>query len=582
MSTANSSISEDRLWPPRVGATWSPSLASFIAAHPGELDHVEVAFEQIAHDPRSMEGIGGLPTILHCASLSMAGFVPPPEELVTKVAHAVETTGTPWVGEHLAYVLANELDTANTQNVGFTVCPQLSEETLEQVLANLESHRRRLGCPLILENPPQYFAVPGSSYSLFEFIGELCARSDLQLLLDLTHLHVAAHNMGFDPFAALEALPLERVLEVHISGASEQSGALWDDHAVLAPPRVFELFEACLARARPSAVTLEYNWLPRLSHDTLRAELDRVRELASRVSGHVAPRVDDAKRPARPRPSSGMGAARAHDLVAGCLVDPSLIDDARERAPDGPLQDLLALDLTALGHLAGFITKVRHNPLRRSLPATLRALARVGLEIDAFAAYAPRFARLRARGPLDDERRIASFSEFLESWLHADHVGHAVVRDVLHHELTLREIRKISRQPAASSSPARAEAVWRVRGTSRILETRFDPCELIAALASDADPKVLARLEPSPRYTGYWWDGQADEIAIFELDPLSALVLGLVDGERSAGEIAVALERVAGTAVPVAAVTNLLAEAVANGLLELEPAADERAADPCV
>jgi uncharacterized protein (UPF0276 family) len=86
------------------------------------------------------------------------------------------------------------------------------------------------------------------------------ARCDVDLLLDLSHLLIASLNTGADPFAELERLPLERVVEVHISGLSAQSGIVWDDHATPAPDEVFALLERLLERARPRALTIEYNW----------------------------------------------------------------------------------------------------------------------------------------------------------------------------------------------------------------------------------------------------------------------------------------------------------------------------------
>ncbi len=53
-------------------------------------------------------------------------------------------TGTPWIGEHLAFISADGLggDGASPTSLTYTVCPQLSEETVERVLALV---RERLG-----------------------------------------------------------------------------------------------------------------------------------------------------------------------------------------------------------------------------------------------------------------------------------------------------------------------------------------------------------------------------------------------------------------------------------------------------
>ena len=113
----------------------------------------------------------------------------------------------------------------------------MSDETIECVTRNLASVRRQLDVPLILENPPQYFVVPGSTMNLVDYVIEVMARNDVGLLLDLTHFLITCLNMRLDAVAEINRLPLERVVEVHISGLSVQSGVAWDDHAARHPPK---------------------------------------------------------------------------------------------------------------------------------------------------------------------------------------------------------------------------------------------------------------------------------------------------------------------------------------------------------
>lgn len=207
----------------------------------------------------------------------------------------IETTHTPWVGEHLAYVradgvlrqhaehmalVADDLDTSEPFNVGYTVSPQLSDPILNRVLERTLAWRQRFGLPVLLENGPVYFEIPGSTMSQFEFIRKLCARSnDVLLLLDLAHLAITCANLELNPRAALDSLPLDRVVEVHLSGVSRQSGVMWDDHSDAAPPLVFSLLDQLLSNAKPRAITLEYNWDQDFPADVLERDCTRVREM---------------------------------------------------------------------------------------------------------------------------------------------------------------------------------------------------------------------------------------------------------------------------------------------------------------
>ena len=263
-----------------VGLAYGPGVRELVASAPGLVDYVEVPFEQLRHTPAVASLQEEIPIVLHCASLSVAGFVPPDEQTVDAIAGEAVRTGTPWIGEHLAFISADGLgDEADPTSLTYTVCPQLSEETVERVAENLAALRPRFGVPLILENSPQYFDVPGSTMNMVDFINAVAARADVGLLLDLTHFVITCTNTGVEPVRELERMPLERVVEVHISGLNQQSGIVWDDHATPAPALVFDLLGRLLQRVTPRAVTLEYNWSANFPRGVLREHIERTRRL---------------------------------------------------------------------------------------------------------------------------------------------------------------------------------------------------------------------------------------------------------------------------------------------------------------
>lgn len=283
------------------------------------VDYVEIPFEYLVHDPSAIKLRNHLPIVLHCASLSIAGNVPPDRQMVEQLTRWISETRTPWLGEHLAYVRADGVWKeiaehiafssssevvwqgsdrlpewgSNKQgpfNVGYTVSPQYSIEILERVLKTTKQWQEELGLPVLLENGPMYFDMPGSTMSQFEFISELCGRSsDRTLLLDLAHLVITSRNSGVDPFRALRMFPLDRVIEVHLSGTKQEAGVLWDDHSAPVPEILFDLLEQALQSSNPRAITLEYNWdstFPPaiVEHDIgrIRASVERARSLTTK------------------------------------------------------------------------------------------------------------------------------------------------------------------------------------------------------------------------------------------------------------------------------------------------------------
>lgn len=259
-----------------VGLAYSGHALRVISEHPQLSDYVELPFEQFARDPDAGSLRDEIPIVLHCASLSMAGATPPTTETVERLDHWVRHTRTPWVGEHLAFIREGE------HNVGFTVNPQFSPEVLDRVVAAIDKWSRRLDCPILLENGPVYVELPGGTMSQMQFLTEVCARLDsAYLLVDLSHLLITCRNLELDPHAALESLPLDRVVEVHLSGLRQEGGVWWDDHARPAPDEEFDLLARLLRTTKPSAITIEYNWGNQFPVDMLRRDFGRVRDLVA-------------------------------------------------------------------------------------------------------------------------------------------------------------------------------------------------------------------------------------------------------------------------------------------------------------
>lgn len=278
---------------PALGIAYSGYTAKFLRENPGLLDYVEVPYELLMHDPSVFEIAQRIPVVLHCASMSIAGSVPVSEATVSSIRSWLERTGSPWLGEHLSFIIAErslagegaeEYAPGEPYNIGYTVHPPMNAEAVETVVAAVQRCRQSFEVPLLLENPPLYFDVPGSRMGQTEFVEEIVRRSGVGLLLDLAHFCITAHNSGLDARAELERYPLERVVEIHVSGIDEQEGVFWDNHATTAPPEVLDLLEAALLRAPAKAITLEYNWSLRFPGQVLLEEVARIREAVERAA----------------------------------------------------------------------------------------------------------------------------------------------------------------------------------------------------------------------------------------------------------------------------------------------------------
>jgi len=251
-------------------------------------------------------------------------------------------------------------------------------------------------------------------------------------------------------------------------------------------------------------------------------------------------------------------ADRAHAFVARCLSEPAFL--AAPRADETAVFE--GADLKKLALFAGFITKVKHNPLRTVLPCTFRLLALLGAEIDFFAAYAPAFAEERAQGALSDQRRIELLGRQLDDFV-AERPAEmrALLRGVLLHESTVHRLTTTADAPDFGLGEA-----LRWRGGAAFNRYGVDvgrACAALRARRFDFATDVVLR----EQILLYRRMPDRAEVAFFEADELTWLLLSLVDGRRSAHDVAAAVAALGfGELVP-ARVEEFFADAAAQGFI---------------
>ena len=82
----------------------------------------------------------------------------------------------------------------------------------------------------------------------WEFLARLAEMTGCGLLLDVNNVYVSSVNHGFDPEAYIDAIPAERVVQIHLAGHTDRGTHLIDthDHPVAAP--VWRLYARAQAR----------------------------------------------------------------------------------------------------------------------------------------------------------------------------------------------------------------------------------------------------------------------------------------------------------------------------------------------
>lgn len=228
----------------------------------------------------------------HGLTLSLGAVDPPAAAYVAELRAEVDRLGAPFHSDHLSFTSSGVQSLHELMPLGFT------RDNADRVAERLERVQDALAVPIAFENVTYYAHLGPRELDETEFIVRILERSSAGLLLDVNNVFVNSRNHGFDPFAFIAALPLDRVVELHVAGHErEPDGLLLDTHAAPVAGAVYELLEFTLARTGPAPVLLERDHrVPELS-----VLLEEVRNLgalydrATRGAGAAERRVDASR-----------------------------------------------------------------------------------------------------------------------------------------------------------------------------------------------------------------------------------------------------------------------------------------------
>jgi uncharacterized protein len=187
------------------------------------------------------------PVALHGVSLSIGSTDPLDEAYLARLAQLVAEVEPAIVSDHLCWSSLGGRSAHDLWPLPYT------EEALEHVVERVERVQERLGRRILLENPSSYVEFAASELAEHEFLAAVAEEADCGILLDVNNVYVSARNHGWDARAYVDALPPERIGQLHLAGHSDHGTHLLDTHDQPVCDAVWDLY--AYARARFGDVT---------------------------------------------------------------------------------------------------------------------------------------------------------------------------------------------------------------------------------------------------------------------------------------------------------------------------------------
>jgi uncharacterized protein (UPF0276 family) len=221
------------------------------------------------------------PMVMHGVSMSIGSTAPLDREYLAQVKALAARIEPAWISDHLCWTGVHGKNLHDLLPLPYT------EEALKHIVARVRAVQEILERRILLENVSSYVSFRDSRLTEWEFLRAVAEEADCLILLDVNNIYVSSVNHEFDAHAYLEAIPVERVQQMHLAGHQNHGDYLIDTHDHPVPDPVWELYAAAVRRFGRVSTMIERDAnIPPLSE--LLAELAAARGMSDRVLAEAA------------------------------------------------------------------------------------------------------------------------------------------------------------------------------------------------------------------------------------------------------------------------------------------------------
>ena len=254
--------------------------ADFAQARPG-VDWLEVISENyLVPGGKPLHHLDKIrahtPMVMHGVSMSIGSTDPLDLAYLRELKALARRIEPAWISDHLCWTGVDHHNLHDLLPLPYT------EAALRHVVQRVQQVQELLGRRLLLENVSSYVSFAGDEMSEWEFIAELLRRADCELLLDVNNVYVSSVNHGFDATTFIDAMPRERVRQLHLAGHEDHGDHLIDTHDHPVCEAVWQLYAYTVQRLGAVPTMIERDdHIPPLPE--LLAELDVARAVQAQA-----------------------------------------------------------------------------------------------------------------------------------------------------------------------------------------------------------------------------------------------------------------------------------------------------------
>jgi uncharacterized protein len=212
------------------------------------------------------------PIVMHGVSMSIGSTDPLNMEYFKKLKALADFLNVAWISDHVCWTGVQGKNSHDLLPVPYT------EASLMHIVSRIKKAQDALGRQIVLENPSTYLEFTDSTISEWEFLARMAQDADCGLLLDVNNIYVSAFNHGYDAKHYIDAIPSDRIVQIHLAGHQHYGTHIIDTHNGPVIDEVWTLYEYTLQTKGPITTTIEWDGdIPEF--DILTAELGKAKDL---------------------------------------------------------------------------------------------------------------------------------------------------------------------------------------------------------------------------------------------------------------------------------------------------------------
>ncbi len=204
------------------------------------------------------------PISLHGTSAGLGSVEAVPDDYFKKLKRLVDRVDPILVSDHLCFTWAR---IGGRLFHGGDLLPiPFTEDSLRHAVNNIDRMQQYLGRQIAIENVCAYIEFDQSDFGEASFLGEIVARTQCGLILDINNLMVSARNgqaSNLENFVDryVESLDHSAISEIHLAGSTPvgEEELLIDDHARPVSEAGWQIYQRVLNAVGPRPTLIEWD-----------------------------------------------------------------------------------------------------------------------------------------------------------------------------------------------------------------------------------------------------------------------------------------------------------------------------------